>query len=152
MNQDGNGTGIANSGSLNTGDGNDAIAGTGTGGNGGDNAGNNVGDGGSGDGGSGTGIANNRGGINIALGSGNDYFQGFGVATVDGGDGFDTLDLRAFNRSELIVSGVISGNTLNSANISFNNNGNSISLSTTGFDKFIFADSSFCYSTLTNGA
>ncbi|MEH2061589.1 MAG: hypothetical protein V7K50_04835 [Nostoc sp.] len=92
------------------------------------------------------------GGINIALGSGNDYFQGFGVATVDGGDGFDTLDLRAFNRSELIVSGVISGNTLNSANISFNNNGNSISLSTTGFDKFIFADNSFSYSTLTNGA
>jgi hypothetical protein len=92
------------------------------------------------------------GGINIALGTGNDYLKGFGAATVDGGDGFDTLDLRAFNRSQLIVSGVISGNTLNSANITFNNNGNSISLSTTGFEKFIFADSSFCYSTLTNGA
>lgn len=40
------------------------------------------------------------GGINIALGTGDDYFKGFGVATVDGGDGFDPLDLRAFNRSE----------------------------------------------------
>ncbi|MCC5663136.1 hypothetical protein LC653_04080 [Nostoc sp. CHAB 5784] len=92
------------------------------------------------------------GGINIVLGTGNDYLQGFGAVTVDGGDGFDTLDLRAFNRSELIISGVISGNTLNTANITLNSNGNSISLSTTGFEKFIFADSSFCYSTLANGA
>lgn len=92
------------------------------------------------------------GGINIALGAGNDYFKGFGEATVDGGDGFDTLDLKAFKRSELIVSGVNSGNTLNSANLTFNSNGNSISLSTTGFEKFIFADSSFCYSSLANGA
>ncbi|MEH2120512.1 hypothetical protein [Nostoc sp.] len=92
------------------------------------------------------------GGIKIALGSGDDYFKGFGVAKVDGGDGFDTLDLKAFNRSQLSVSGVISGNPLKSANITFNNNGNFISLSTTGFEKFIFADSSFCYSTLVNGA
>jgi hypothetical protein len=91
------------------------------------------------------------GGINIALGAGNDYLKGFGAATVDGGDGFDTLDLSAFNRSELFGSGVISGNTLN-ANITFNSNGNSISFSTTGFEKFIFADSSFCYSSLANGA
>jgi hypothetical protein len=92
------------------------------------------------------------GGIKIALGTGDDYFKGFGAGTVDGGAGFDTLDLKAFKRSQLIVSGVTSGNILNSANISFNNNGNSISLSTTGFDKFIFADSSFSYSTLGNGA
>ena len=92
------------------------------------------------------------GGIKIALGSGDDYFKGFGVAKVDGGDGFDTLDLKAFNRSQLSVSGVISGNPLKSANITFNNNGNFISLSTTGFEKFLFADSSFCYSTLVNGA
>ena len=92
------------------------------------------------------------GGIKIDLGTGDDYFKGFGEANVDGGKGFDTLDLSAFKRSQLIVSGVISGNTLESANISFNNNGNSISLSTTGFEKFIFADSSFCYSTLANGA
>ncbi|MCC5598157.1 hypothetical protein [Nostoc favosum] len=90
------------------------------------------------------------GGISIDLGTGDDYFKGFGVATVDGGDGFDTLDLRAFNRSQLLVSGVISGNTLKSANITFNNNENPISFSTTGFEKFIFADSSFCYSTLAN--
>ncbi|WP_298908377.1 hypothetical protein [uncultured Nostoc sp.] len=92
------------------------------------------------------------GGIKIDLGTGNDYFKGFGEASVNGGDGFDTLDLGAFKRSQVIVSGVLSGNTLESANISFNNNGNSISLSTTGFEKFIFADSSFCYSTLANGA
>ncbi|HYX15358.1 MAG TPA: hypothetical protein VE944_13525 [Nostoc sp.] len=86
------------------------------------------------------------------MGAGDDYFKGFGQATVDGGDGFDTLDLRAFNRSQLLVSGVISGNILKSANIIFNNNENSISLSTTGFEKFVFADSSFYYTTLANGA
>lgn len=92
------------------------------------------------------------GGIKIDLGSGNDYFKGFGEATVDGGKGFDTLDLGVFKRSQVIVSGVISGNTLESANISFNNNGNTITMSTTGFEKFIFADSSFSYCTLANGA
>ncbi|MHC5730854.1 MAG: hypothetical protein ACYTXY_43480, partial [Nostoc sp.] len=68
------------------------------------------------------------GGINIDLDAGNDYFKGFGTGTVDGGKGFDTLDLSAFNRSQLTFSGVISGNVLNPANISFNNNGNVITL------------------------
>ncbi|MEH2300655.1 MAG: hypothetical protein V7K88_17055 [Nostoc sp.] len=124
----------------------DAIAGTGKGGNGGGGILSNAG--------TGTGISNsgNFGGIKIALGTGDEYFKGFGAAKVDGGDGFDTLDLRVFNRSQLSVSGVISGNPLKSANITFNNNGNSTSFSTTGFEKFIFADSSFCYSTLANGA
>ncbi|QFS51466.1 hypothetical protein [Nostoc sphaeroides] len=51
-----------------------------------------------------------------------------------------------------MVSGVISGNTDNSATFGFNSNGNTINFSTTGFEKFIFADSSLDYSTLTNGA
>jgi hypothetical protein len=67
---------------------------------------------------------------------------------VDGGNGFDTLDLGAFNRSALTISGVIDGKTLNSATIAFNNNGNSITMSTTGFERFVFADGSFSYSTL----
>ncbi|MEH2336605.1 hypothetical protein [Nostoc sp.] len=79
LNQGGNGTGIANSGSLNTENGEDAIAGTGNGGNGG-------------------------GGIISNAGTGT----------------------------------------------GFNNNGNPISFTTTGVEKFIFADSSFCYSTLAN--
>ncbi|MEH2241176.1 hypothetical protein [Nostoc sp.] len=58
------------------------------------------------------------------------------------------FDLSAFNRSELTFSGVISANTLNPANISFNNNKNVITLSTTGFENFIFADGSLWYSTL----
>ncbi|MEH1866783.1 MAG: hypothetical protein V7K69_17490 [Nostoc sp.] len=124
----GNAIDIANRGSLNTGNGKDAIADIGNGGNG-----------------------NTDTSTGNALGAGNDYLKGFGAATVDGGDGFDTLDLSAFNRSQLFVSGVISGNTLN-ANITFNSNGNSIILSTTGFEKFIFADSSFCYGSLANGA
>ncbi|MCC5630250.1 hypothetical protein LC613_20415 [Nostoc sphaeroides CHAB 2801] len=89
------------------------------------------------------------GGIRFELGAGNDYFKGFGSAIVDGGKGFDTLDVRAFKRSEVSVSGVISGNSLNPANITFNNNGNLITLSTTGFENFIFADSSFSYTSLT---
>ncbi|MFN6450599.1 MAG: hypothetical protein RMX59_035445, partial [Nostoc sp. DedSLP05] len=68
--------------------------------------------------------------------------------TVDGGNGFDTLDLGAFNRSELVISGVISNNALNPANINFNHNGNVITLSTTGFENFIFADSTLSYNTL----
>ncbi len=88
------------------------------------------------------------GGINIDLGRGDDYFKGFGTGTVDGGSGFDTLDLSTFNRSELIISGVISGNALNPANISFNDNGNVIILSTTGFENFIFADTTLSYNTL----
>ncbi|MEH2237896.1 hypothetical protein [Nostoc sp.] len=89
------------------------------------------------------------GGIHFELGAGNDYFKGFGSAIVDGGNGFDTLDVRAFKRSDVSVSGVISGNSVNPANITFNNNGNLITLSTTGFENFIFADSSFSYSRLT---
>ncbi|MEH1830980.1 MAG: hypothetical protein V7L29_02585 [Nostoc sp.] len=91
------------------------------------------------------------GGLTISLGTEDDYFKGFGGASVNGKKGFDTLDLSAFNRSQLLVSGVISGNTVNSASFSFNSNGNTISLSTTGFEKFIFADSSLDYSTLANG-
>ncbi|MEH2436423.1 MAG: hypothetical protein V7K25_19615 [Nostoc sp.] len=60
---------------------------------------------------------------------------------LDTGEGGDT-----------IIGTGTGGNTLKSANLTFNNNENSISLSTTGFEKFIFADSSFCYSTLANGA
>ena len=89
------------------------------------------------------------GGIRFELGTGNDYFKGFGSAIVDGGKGFDTLDVSTFKRSEVSVSGVISGKSLNPANITFNNNGNLITLSTTGFENFIFADSSFSYSRLT---
>ncbi len=89
------------------------------------------------------------GGIRFELGTGDDYFKGFGGAIVDGGNGFDTLDIKAFKRSEVSVSGVISGNSLNPANITFNNNGNLITLLTTGFENFIFADSSFSYSSLT---
>ena len=47
------------------------------------------------------------------------------------------------------VSGVIYGKSLNPANITFNNNGNLITLLTTAFENFIFADSSFSYSRLT---
>ncbi|MDZ8091820.1 MAG: hypothetical protein RMZ42_07735 [Nostoc sp. DedQUE05] len=88
------------------------------------------------------------GGIRFELGTGNDYFKGFGSAIVDGGSGFDTLDVSAFKRSEVSVSGVISSNSLNPANITFNNNDNLITLSTIGFENFIFADSSFSYSSL----
>ncbi|MEH2285950.1 hypothetical protein [Nostoc sp.] len=89
------------------------------------------------------------GGIRFELGTGNDYFKGFGSAIVDGGNGFDTLDVSAFKRSEVSVSGIISDNSLNPANITFNNNANLITLSTTGFENFIFADGSFSYSSLT---
>ncbi|MDZ8237623.1 MAG: hypothetical protein RMZ69_10700 [Nostoc sp. ChiQUE01a] len=50
--------------------------------------------------------------------------------------------------SKPTVSGVISGNAVNPANISFNNNGNVITLSTTGFENFIFADTTLSYNTL----
>jgi hypothetical protein len=67
----------------------------------------------------------------ICTRSGNDTVQGTGTGSIGG------------------IGGSIEGGN---ANITFNSNGNSISLSTTGFEKFVFADSSFCYSSLANGA
>jgi hypothetical protein len=161
------GIGISNGGSISTGDGNDTITGTATGGSY-FYPGTTYGIAGVGTIKTGDGndfitatSTNNEvqqkvtidGGINIDLGTGNDYFKGFGFGTVDGGEDFDTLDLSAFNRSELTFSGVISGNALKPANISFNNisyfDGEYvITLTTTGFENFIFADSSLDYSTL----
>ncbi|MBW4430185.1 MAG: hypothetical protein KME50_39135 [Nostoc desertorum CM1-VF14] len=88
------------------------------------------------------------GGIHLSLGAGDDYFKGFGGAIVDGGKGFDTLDLSSFKRSGVTVSGVAFSNPNEVVNITFKDNGNSITLLTTGFEKFIFADSSLDYSNL----
>ncbi|MGF1936593.1 MAG: hypothetical protein RM347_019760 [Nostoc sp. ChiQUE02] len=175
----GTGIGINNSGTLNAGSGSDTITGTGIGGSFSNNIGTAIIGSSLGEATAGgiaygiygqgiikTGDGNDKiiatsnidkvqqkvtigGGIRFELGTGNDYFKGFGSAIVDGGNGFDTLDVKAFKRSEVSVSGVISGNSLNPANITFNNNGNLITLLTTGFENFIFADSSFSYSNLT---
>jgi hypothetical protein len=82
------------------------------------------------------------------LGAGDDYFKGFGGAIVDGGKGFDTLDLSSFKRSGVTLFGVASSNPNEVVNITFKDNGNSITLLTTEFEKFIFADSSLDYSNL----
>jgi hypothetical protein len=93
-------------------------------------------------------------GLTIDMGNGNDYVKGFGQATVNGGEGWngnkggDTLDLSyGFNRSDLVVSGVNPNDPNEAANFTFGG----ITMTTTGFEKFIFADTTFIYDTLTNG-
>ena len=72
------------------------------------------------------------GGVNVDAGSGDDLIAGFGKATVDGGAGFDTLRLDAYNREDFVLS--FGANN----EVDFNLDG--ITLNTTGFEQFIFAE------------
>jgi hypothetical protein len=75
------------------------------------------------------------GGVSINVGGGNDFVEGFGSATVNGDGGYDTLSLGSYNKD--------------SFNISFGPNNSvilqqdNIIMTTTGFEQFKFADTSF---------
>ncbi|MBV6623606.1 MAG: hypothetical protein KI793_11820 [Rivularia sp. (in: Bacteria)] len=43
------------------------------------------------------------GGVNIKMGYGNDYVEGFGQATIYGGEDFDTLSLGSYNKSDFNI-------------------------------------------------
>jgi hypothetical protein len=72
------------------------------------------------------------GGVNINLGEDNDLIQGFGNARVDGGQGRDTLSLGSYNKDNFQIS------LGNNNRVSFELDG--ITLTTTGFEQFNFAN------------
>lgn len=79
------------------------------------------------------------GGVNIEMGKGKDFVEGFGDATVDGGQGFDTLSFGSYNKSDFKISlGVNNGDAV------FELDG--ITMQTRGFEQFIFASGTESYS------
>jgi hypothetical protein len=74
------------------------------------------------------------GGVNINMGYGIDYVEGFGDATVYGGEDFDTLSLGSYNRSDFNIL------TINDYTI-FELGGTI--METSGFEKYIFADGDY---------
>ncbi|BAY24500.1 hypothetical protein NIES2100_42950 [Calothrix sp. NIES-2100] len=100
-----------------------------------------------------TGYGNDRviassfgGGVNIDLGLGNDFVQGFGDAKLDGSLGWDTLDLSSYNKDNFKISfGGLFGFSLNNS-VSFQLDG--VTMTTTGFDQFNFANGSYNFAQL----
>jgi hypothetical protein len=79
------------------------------------------------------------GGVNIEMGKGKDFVEGFGDATVDGGQGFDTLSFGSYNKSDFKISlGANNGDAV------FELDG--ITMQTRGFEQFIFASDTESYS------
>jgi hypothetical protein len=81
------------------------------------------------------------GGVNIKMGDGKDFVEGFGKATVDGGQGFDTLNLGSYNKSDFNLS-----LGTNNGDVMFELGG--ITMKTYGFENYIFADGSYSYDLL----
>ncbi len=84
------------------------------------------------------------GGVGINMGDGKDFVEGFGDATVNGGNGFDILDLASFQIDDFNISlGATNKNEVN-----FERDG--ISMNATNFEQFNFgnAGSTFTYDDL----
>ncbi|MEO1428206.1 MAG: hypothetical protein AAFS12_04550 [Cyanobacteria bacterium J06632_19] len=79
------------------------------------------------------------GGVNIQMGYGIDYVQGFGHARVDGGEHFDTLSLGSYSKSDFNIY------TSNGLTV-FEMDG--ITMETTGFEKYTFADGDYSFDNL----
>jgi hypothetical protein len=71
------------------------------------------------------------GGVNIDMGQGKDFVQGFGDAKVHGGKGSDILSLGSYNKDSFKIS--FGAN--NGANFQLGG----ITMTTTGFEQFQFA-------------
>jgi hypothetical protein len=74
------------------------------------------------------------GGVNIEMGKGKDFVEGFGDATIYGGPGFDTLSLGSYNKSDF--------NIYTDNNFTVFELGDT-TMQTRGFEEFIFADGSY---------
>ncbi|MEO1375232.1 MAG: hypothetical protein AAFW70_13115 [Cyanobacteria bacterium J06635_10] len=74
------------------------------------------------------------GGVNINMGFGMDYVEGFGEATVNGGGDFDTLSLGSYNKSDFNIQ------THNGLTV-FELDGTI--MATSGFEKYVFADGDY---------
>jgi len=78
--------------------------------------------------------SNFGGGVNINMGYGKDYVEGFGDATVYGGEDFDTLNLGSYNRSDFNIQNI------NDFTV-FELNG--VTMTTNDFEKYSFADGDY---------
>ena len=76
------------------------------------------------------------GGVNIKMGDGKDFVEGFGDAIVNGGKGFDILSLDSFTKDDFNIS---LGAT-NKNEVSFERDG--ITMTTTNFEQFNFGNGS----------
>ena len=74
------------------------------------------------------------GGVNIKMGYGEDYIEGFGDARVDGGEHFDTLSFGSYNKSDFNIY------TSNGLTV-FEMDG--MTMKTSGFEKYTFADGDY---------
>lgn len=74
------------------------------------------------------------GGVNIKMGKGKDFVEGFGDAVVNGGNGFDILSLDSFTKDDFNIS---LGAT-NKNEVSFERDG--ISMNATNFEQFNFGN------------
>jgi hypothetical protein len=79
------------------------------------------------------------GGVNIDMGDGKDFVEGFGNAKLDGSAGFDTLSFGSSNKSDFNIY------TDNNFTV-FELGG--ITMQTRGFENYIFADGSYSYDSL----
>lgn len=76
------------------------------------------------------------GGVNIKMGNGKDFVEGFGDAIVNGGKGFDILSFGSYNLEDFNISlGATNKNEVN-----FERDG--IMMTTTKFEQFDFGDGS----------
>ena len=76
------------------------------------------------------------GGVNIKMGDGKDFVEGFGDATVNGGNGFDIFSFGSYNIDDFNIS---LGAT-NNNEVSFERDG--IMMTTTKFEQFDFGNGS----------
>ena len=85
-------------------------------------------------------IASNfGGGVNIKTGYGKDYVEGFGEATIYGGEDFDTLNLGSYNRNDF---NIYANNDFTVFELG------STTMLTSEFEKYIFADGDYSYQNL----
>ena len=82
------------------------------------------------------------GGVNIKMGNGKDFVEGFGDATVNGGNGFDILSLGSSNIEDFNIS--LGATNKNEVIFEQNN----IIMKTVKFEQFNFADGSLSYEDL----
>ncbi|MDJ0796788.1 MAG: hypothetical protein QNJ51_08100 [Calothrix sp. MO_167.B12] len=75
------------------------------------------------------------GNVNIRMGRGGDFVEGFGDAKVDGGAGFDTISFGSYSKSDFTISYGSSGS------IMFERGG--VTMTTNRFEQFDFADGSY---------
>lgn len=75
------------------------------------------------------------GGVKINTGDGDDYIEGFGDATINGGKGFDTLSLGSYNKNDFNISFGANSSVI------FQRDGQT--LTAYGIEKFVFADTSW---------